>query len=452
MSNEILTTNSKKSLTLSLIEKLILFTLHFVGFIIFLFRELKPKGRVLTPFNVITFPVIVAGAFFVIKHLFEGLSSGANVSQDFPWGIFIGFNVMVGVPFAGGAYVLAFVVYILNFEKLHSIVRATILNGFLAYAFYASAIFLDLGRKWNILNPIIGNEFGVNSILFLVAWHFLLYMLAELIEFSPTIAEWVGLERLRKILSSMTLGACVFGIALSTLHQSGLGGLFMMAKNKIHPLWYSEFIPMLFFVSSIAAGLSVVIVQETIARKYFSHRMSEEHIKNYDEVLVWLARGAGLALFVYFFLKVLAFVHAKSWVYIWSPWGAWFLFEVVGLVLIPSFLFHFGQAKRNKKMIILAALLTMLGIIINRLNYSMIAFKWYIPFSERYIPSIHEITITLAIIFTQLWIFRWVVNRMPVYAPAPAREEIGEKIYAPELGFTMANGGEKILKIQRKEG
>lgn len=443
--------NTEKSWFLFLVFKLLHLGIHLFGFLIFLVRELKPKGKILTPFNVITLPIIVAGAFFAVEHMFEGLSTGTNVSQEFPWGIFIGFNVMVGVPFAGGAYVLAFLVYVLNFEKFHPIVRATVLNGFLAYAFYASAIFLDLGRKWNILNPIIGNEFGVNSILFLVAWHFLLYMLAELIEFSPTVAEWVGLERLKKILSSMTLGACVFGIALSTLHQSGLGGLFMMAKNKLHPLWYSEFIPMLFFASSIPAGLSVVIVQETITRRFFSHRMSESYLRNYDDIFIWLARGAALALFVYFFLKVLAFIHEKSWVHLWSPWGAWFLFEVIGLVLIPSFLFHFGQARRDRRIILFAAILTMLGIIVNRLNYSMIAFKWYVPFSERYFPSLQEITITLAIISTQLWIFRWVVNRMPVYEVPHVEEPETERTFVPELGFTMANGGEKILKKNMKE-
>ena len=137
-------------------------------------------------------------------------------------------------------------VYILNMKKYHSIVRVTVLNGFLAYLFYAGALLLDLGRPWNVINPIIGNSFGTSSVLFLVAWHFLLYMIAELIEFSPAIAEWLGARRARKILSGMTLAAVIFGITLSTLHQSGLGALYLMAKEKIHPLWYSEFIPILF--------------------------------------------------------------------------------------------------------------------------------------------------------------------------------------------------------------
>ena len=106
-----------------------------------------------------------------------------NLSQSFPWGIWKGFNVVTGVAFAGGAYALVFAVYVMRLEKYRPIIRVTVLNGFLAYVFYAGALLLDLGRPWNVVNPIIGNKFGVSSVLFLVAWHFMLYMMAELIEF-----------------------------------------------------------------------------------------------------------------------------------------------------------------------------------------------------------------------------------------------------------------------------
>jgi len=211
----------------------------------FFLSELKPKGKIITPFNIIAAVIISVGVVLIVIRFAFGLSSITNLNQAFPWGIWIGFDVVTGVALAGGAYVVTFMVYILRLEKYHPIVRITVLNGFLAYVFYAGALLLDLGRPWNVINPIIGNSFGVSSVMFLVAWHFMLYMLAEFIEFSPAIAEWLGWKRLRKILGSMTLAAVIFGITLSTLHQSGLGALFLMAKSKIHPLWYSEFIPFL---------------------------------------------------------------------------------------------------------------------------------------------------------------------------------------------------------------
>jgi Ni/Fe-hydrogenase subunit HybB-like protein len=386
----------------------------------FIRGELKPKGKIFTTFNVISFPIIVLGAALILFRLAKGLGAVTNLSQEFPWGIWIGFDVMVGVAFAGGAYILTFVVYILRSEKYHPIVRATVLNGFLAYVFYAGAIFLDLGRWWNIINPIFGNKFGVNSVLFLVSWHFLLYMISLFIEFSPTVAEWLGFKRIRKILASLTLGAVIFGIALSTLHQSGLGALFMMAKDKIHPLWYTEFIPVLFFLSSVFAGLSMVIFEGTISHKVFAYQIDHEGHESFDRILIGLGKGCAGALFVYFFMKILILIHGKQWLLLTTPMGTWYLIELIGFVLLPCILFLHAVRYQNVTVIRMAAILSMLGIIINRLNYSVIAYKWYVPLSQRYIPSWMEIVITLAILFTEVWVFRWIVNRMPVLRESPA--------------------------------
>ena len=388
-------------------------------FLVFIREELKPKGKIFTPFNVITLPIILLGLVLIVIRLAKGLGSVTNLSQDFPWGIWIGFDVMVGVAFAGGAYILTFVVYILRSEKYHPVVRATVLNGFLAYVFYAGAIFLDLGRWWNIINPIFGNKFGVNSVLFLVSWHFLLYMISLFIEFSPAVAEWLGFRRVRKIRASLTVGAVVFGIALSTLHQSGLGALFLMAKDKIHPLWYTEFIPVLFFVSSVFAGLSMVIFEGTISHRVFADQIDHDHQESFDRILIGLGKACAGALFVYFFMKILILIHGKQWSLLATPMGTWYLIELIGLVLLPCSLFLHGVRYQNLAVIRMAAILSMLGIIINRLNYSVIAYKWYVPLSQRYIPSWMEITITLAIILTEVWVFRWIANRMPVLRESP---------------------------------
>jgi Ni/Fe-hydrogenase subunit HybB-like protein len=397
-------------------------------FVAFLRAELRPKGKIFTPFNVISVPVILLGAVLIVYRMVKGLGSITNLSQDFPWGMWIGFDVMTGVAFAGGAYVLTFVVYILRVEKYHPIIRATVLNGFLAYVFYAGALVIDLGRPWHIFNPLIGNEFGLSSVLFLVAWHFLLYMVAEFIEISPAFAEWLGLKRIRAILGTFTLGAVVFGITLSTLHQSGLGALFMMAKGKIHPLWYTQFIPVLFFVSSIFAGLSLVIFEGSISHKVFSHQLGHEQRRSHHDILIGLAKGCSGAMFAYFFLKVLIFMHGRHWEYLHTGWGLWYLLEIIGLVLIPCYLFLRGAMYKNITVIRLAAILTMAGIIINRLTYSFIAYKWYIPLPAHYVPHWMEIVTTLAIIFAEIWVFRWVINRVPILRKPPEWATEGEAL------------------------
>lgn len=384
----------------------------------FLLSEFKPKGKWMTPFNLISLPIMLLGLVLIVIRFIYGIGSITNLTQETPWGLWIGFDVVTGVAFAGGAYVLTFMVYILNIKKFHSIVRVTVLNGFLAYVFYAGALLLDLGRPWHVVNPIIGNGFGVSSVLFLVAWHFLLYMIAELIEFSPAIAEWLGARRIHKTLSGMTIAAVIFGITLSTLHQSGLGALFLMAKGKIHPLWYSEFIPVMFFVSSIFAGLSMVIFEGSISNKVFAWQISEKHHKEEKSILRDLAKICAGVMFAYFFLNVLVFIHGQHWDLINTPMGYWYLLEMFGFVALPMVLFFISYRKNNPMIIKIAAIVTMLGVILNRLNVTVIGFNWNLP--NHYVPSWMEFVVTLAVIFTEIWIFRWIVIRMPVLRDSPA--------------------------------
>ncbi len=378
----------------------------------FLRRELRPKGKIVTPFNVISVVIFIAAAIILFFRFTQGLGSVTNLDQQFPWGLWIGFDVVTGVAFAGGAYVITFMVYILRLEKYKPIVRVVVLNGFLAYVFYAGALVLDLGRPWNVINPIIGNSFGLSSVLFLVAWHFMLYMTAELIEFSPAIAEWLGMHRVKAALGSLTVGAVIFGITLSTLHQSGLGALYLMAKPKIHPLWYSELIPVLFLVSSVFAGLSLVIVEGSISHRVFHHRLSTDLKRSHDEIVIGLARICAAVMFVYLFMQVLNVLHGQLWSELKGGWGAWYMVETLGLVAVPMVMFGVAVSRRWIGLIRVAAFFSLLGILVNRLNISVIAFKWYAP--VHYVPTWMEVVVTLAVICAEIWVFRWVVLRMPV--------------------------------------
>ncbi len=378
----------------------------------FMLQELKPKGPLLTPFNVITGAIILLSAVLLTIRFTKGLGAITNLSQDVPWGLWIGFDVITGVAFAGGAYVIVFMVYIMGQEKYHPIVRVTVLNGFLAYVFYAGALLLDLGRPWNVINPVIGNSFGVSSVLFLVAWHFMLYMFAQFVEFSPAVAEWLGWKRVRKVLGAMTLGAAIFGITLSILHQSGLGALYLMARDKVHPLWYSEFIPILFLVSSIFAGLSLVIFEGSITHKVFHHRVGRRLAATHGDIVRGLARICAGAMFVYLFAQILVFVHGQRWEYLGTGLGWWYLLELVGFVAVPAGLYIYGFRNNRVPVIRVAAALALVGIVLNRLNVTVIGFKWYA--AQRYVPTWMEIVVTLAVISAELWVFRWVINRMPV--------------------------------------
>lgn len=382
----------------------------------FILDELKPRGPWLTPFNVISIPIILTGLVILYYRFRYGLGSVTNLSQEHPWGLWMGFDVVTGVALAGGAYVITFVVYVMRVEKYQSIVRATVLNGFLAYCFYGGALLFDIGRPWNAMNPYIGNNFGYASVLFLICWHFALYMVAAFIEFSPVIAEWLNLEKARKFLKNLTLATVILGVTLSLLHQSGLGALFLMAKPKIHPLWWSQFTPVLFFVSSIYAGLSMIIFEGTISHRVFSHMIPPKHHHGFDDIVFGLAKGAAITMFVYYVFKALLFIHDKQWDLINTGWGAWYLVEVIGFVLVPAFMFAFGHRHRSLNIVKIAAILALLGVILNRLNVTIIVFRWYE--AVRYYPSWQEIIVTLMVVCGEIWLFRWVVNRMPVFSSA----------------------------------
>ncbi len=395
----------------------------FGQFFRFLIQEMKPRGPWLTTFNVISIPVILTGLVILYFRFVYGLGSVTNLTQETPWGLWKGFNVVVGVALAGGAYVITFVVYVMRMEKYHSIVRATVLSGLLAYTFYAGTLLLELGRPWFALNPYIGNSFGFSSVLFLICWHFLLYMVAEFIEFSPAIAEWLHWEKARKILKSLTLGTVILGITLSILHQSGLGALFLMAKSKIHPLWYSEFIPILFFVSSIYAGLAMIIVEGTLSRRVFKHLFTPDHRHSFNDIIFGLSKGAAITMFVYYFLKALLFIHDKQWTMINDGWGYWYLLEVLGFVLVPGFMFAFGFRNRSLNIIKTASVLALIGIVLNRLNISVIAFNWYVV--PHYFPTWQEFVVALTVIFAEIWVLRWFVTRMPVFTSGHGTQRAG---------------------------
>lgn len=384
----------------------------FGNFFRFLLQEMKPRGPWLTPFNIISIPIILAGLVILVFRFIYGLGSVTNLSQEFPWGLWLGFDVVTGVALAGGAYVITFVVYVMKVEKYYPIVRVTVLNGLLAYVFYGGALLFELGRPWNAANPFIGNSFGFSSVLFLICWHFMIYMVAAFVEFSPVIAEWLHWEKTRKFLKSLTLGAVILGVTLSLLHQSGLGAFFLMAKPKLHPLWWSEFMPILFFVSSIYAGLAMIIFEGTISHRVFRDLISDEHQHSFEDIMLGLAKGAAVVMFVYYVFKALVFIHGKQWDLLNDGWGYWYLVEVIGFVLIPAFMFASGFKNRSLNTIRIAAVLALLGIILNRLNVSIICFKWYE--SVHYYPSWQEIVVTLMVIFAEIWVFRWIVTRMPV--------------------------------------
>jgi len=238
------------------------------------------------------------------------------------------------------------------------------------------------------------------------------YLTVQALEFVPAFWEWLGWDRVRRFWSRLTIWLAILGVVLSTLHQSGLGSLFLIAPTKLHPLWYSIYLPLFFFVSSIIAGLSMVIVESALSHRLFTYRLSSSSHFDLDKLTLGLGKAAAAVLYVYFFLKLIGLSDGNHWDLLNTPYGHLYLLEIVGFVALPCALYVFGVRTRNVKLVRITGAWTVIGILFNRFNVSMIAMNWQV--SPHYRPSWMEVMVSLALVTIGIWLFRWLVNRLPV--------------------------------------
>jgi Ni/Fe-hydrogenase subunit HybB-like protein len=371
------------------------------------------RRGLLTPFNLVAGLILAVGIPLIVYRFWAGLGATTNLSQTNPWGIWIGFDMLCGVALAAGGYTLATTVYIFGLEEYHPVVRPAVLTGFLGYVFAVLGLMCDLGRPWNLPVPMV-YSFGTTSVMFEVGWCVMLYSIVLALEFSPALFEWLGFPKLRTLLLKATIGLTVAAVMLSTLHQSSLGALFLMAPTKLHPLWYSPFIPIFFFVSSMVAGLSMVIVESSLSHRAFQSRV--DHHVDMDRLVLGLARAASVILFAYVFLRLQGLADSGRWDLLSTPLGLWFVAEIVLFAALPCLLFAHGARTRNATLVRWTAGWAVLGIVVYRLNVSVVAYNWNA--AERYIPSWMEVWTSLTLVTTGILVFRWIVNRMPVLRDA----------------------------------
>jgi len=374
--------------------------------------------KVITPFNIVAGIIVAIGIVITILRFTEGLGAVTNLDDNNPWGIWIGFDLLCGVALAAGGYVTSAACYIFGLKRYHSAVRPAILTAFLGYALVVFALHYDVGRPWRLPYPIFYSP-GTTSLLYEVGLCVFLYLSVLFIEYSPVALEWLGLKRTRNIIVRMTLVLTIFGVILSTLHQSSLGALFMIAPSKLHPLWYSTYLPVYFFVSSIFAGLSMVIFEGSLAHRFFHHKMDEMHLKESRGVVLGFGKAASFIMMGYVGIKLIGIALDNNWHYLATGWGAWFMVELIGFVALPAFLFAIASREKNTTLMKWGAAWAVLGVVLNRLNISVIAFNWHLPSAERYFPSWMEIFTSVFIVTIGVLVYRFISSHMPVFYEHP---------------------------------
>jgi len=373
-------------------------------------------------FNVIAGGLILLGLYLSFLRFSGGLGAVTNLDNNNAWGLWIAFDLLCGVALAAGGYTTAATVEIFGLKKYHAALRPALLTAFLGYSMVVVALLYDVGRPWRLPYPFVISP-GTTSVLFEVGACVMTYLIVLFLEFTPIGLEWLGAKKLRRVLVRMTLGLTIFGVVLSTMHQSSLGALFLIAPWKLHPLWYSSYLPVFFFVSSIAAGLSMVIFEGTLAHRAFSDVMDDEHKSTENDVVLGFGKGAAFVLAAYFAIKVFGVALDDNWGLLATHYGLWFLLEMIGFVLLPCFLYVVGVRDRNVKLIRWTAALTVLGIILNRFNICLVAFNWQLPAADRYFPSWMEIGVSVFVVTAGVVAYRFIVTRMPVFYEHPEFKE-----------------------------
>ncbi|MDH3390747.1 MAG: polysulfide reductase [Desulfobulbaceae bacterium] len=363
------------------------------------------------PLNWLFAVIFTFGGYVTITRFVFGLGYVTHSSYDYPWGLFLGFGLFVMVPLSASGFMLGTTVEVFGRDDFKPIERLALLNGLLGYLFAVVFLQVDLGQPWRLIYPMFVS-LGPAAVLFLVAWHVATYLSVQVAELVPAFAEMMGMPKLKTFIKSMILGLTIAGIILSTLHQGALGALFTYAPGKVHPLWYSApFQWFHFFVSSVFAGLSMLIVVSTICKKTMAWRCDRNFLDNLDKLTLGLAKGATLALITYLVIKIIAIAHDGDWGYLASGWGQWYLLEMGAGVILPMILFTISIRNNLPGLARFAAFIAVLGIALNRLNTALFTFNWKM-YQE--IPHWREVMICITVYSLYIVTYRFVLYRLPI--------------------------------------
>lgn len=349
--------------------------------------------------------LMVFGLSVALYRLYAGLSVTTHLSDGYPWGLWIGFDLFV-VAFSGGAFTLAAIVYIFQMHEFHPAVRPTVLTGLVGYGSVLVILVMDLGRWDRFYHFMIFPN--INSALFEVSWCILLYTLVLISEFSPVVCQKFGWERLGCFMKKIALPLVIVGVTLSTLHQSSLGSLFVVMSERLHPLWYTPFIPVMFFVSSVAAGLAMVIGGATVSRWVFKRTLPRNLVAELGWFLPWV-------LGFYLIMKIGELLAAGDLGLLAANdfYSTLFLAELAIGVVAPLILFSFAAIRRSRNWALFGAILVLLGVFINRFAVTWWALK---PIDGYfYFPSWQEIAIQIGVLSGAVLVYTLVGRYLPLF-------------------------------------
>ena len=382
------------------------------------------KYRFFTPGVLILSVIALNGLVFLAIRFIWGIGAVTNLDNNTPWGLWIGVDVAAGVALAAGGFTSAALGHVMHRDQYHAIVRPALLTAMLGYTFVAFAVCVDIGRFYYIWHPLI--MWNGNSALFEVGICVMIYISVLYIEFLPVVTErFIGrvnlpgilkifnkpvdklLRILDKGLSKTMFVFIIAGVVLSTLHQSSLGTLMVIAGNKMHPLWQTPILPLLFLLSAIAVGFPMIIFESLIAARSFK-------LKPETEVLSGLGKMVAPILAIYLAVKIGDVFVRESFKYlVIFDTQSWMFITEIAILVRAFFMFMSKKTENSPARLFIASSLVIAGVLLNRVNNFIIAYNpFYSPVT--YYPSFGEISVTIGCIALLVIAYRFIVINFPV--------------------------------------
>jgi len=370
-------------------------------------EKFKPLGgKIWTrPFQVLTVLAIFGGLLLIRRFVF-GLGSVTALNDGYPWGLWIVYDVVTGTAIACGGYAMAILVYILNRNKYHPLVRSALVTSLFGYTLAGLAIFIDVGRYWQLYNVFLPAYANLNSVMFEVASCIALYILVMWLEFSPVLFEKMNKPGLKNMARKLMFFFIALGVLLPTMHQSSLGSLLIAAGEKLSPLWQTMFLPLLFLITAIALGYAIVVFESLFSSVTFKRPLETSMLSGLARLVGWL-----LLIFLVIRFAVLIWNGNIGLVFAGDMNSIMFLIETL-LFLLPVVLLLNKQKRRQPHILFISAVSALMAGILYRFDAFLVAFS---PgHGYHYFPSFQEIMITVGIISLELMLYLIFIKRLPV--------------------------------------
>ena len=374
---------------------------------------MKRKLPKITIWRVIFAAILASGLYATYLRVFYGLGGSTNLSDKFPWGLWIAFDVMCGVGLAAGGFTLVAMVHIFNIEKYKPVLRPAILTAFLGYTLVVVGLLYDLGRPDRLWHPLV--MWNPHSVMFEVAWCVTLYSTVLFLEFLPVVLEKFGLHKPLEWIHKISVPLMILGVLLSTLHQSSLGTLFLIVPEKLYPLWYSPILPLLFYISAIAVGLAMTIFESWHSSRAFGRALELP-------LLMSMGRVLAVVLSVYLWIRFLDLSHRHALALLArNRMETWLFALEIALLVVPTVLLYQQRIRSNPGRLYACAVMVVFGFIANRLNVGTTGLE--AGSGTHYIPRWSEIAVTLSIVAVGFAIFRLIGEYFPIFEAQTAEPE-----------------------------